>query len=365
MRAVALALVVTAGACASPTVALNITPPANAADFDTSCVTTFEIYADGGNYPADANDFTSIEVHLAQPAPTYADVLAAVRGKFNIPIPSTGLSGIEVYGWNGDSGFDGGNVAPELAFFALAKYDGSSDTFTVPLVPNQSCAKQAVKVRALDVVKLLSTTPHSCATAAEPTGGFTLGTLTPAFYKDEAFFWGGAASGTTGSDGAATITAATEIGPQSCFAAAGGDVNADNNTSISCLSSMAGVCGHPGEYELGTFTNTYYTNSVDNDLLTKFHSVVLVAVFDTTRASVAGATAQLDPTKGQVVYVDLDTAASAFKPIAGGAATGASGTFFVYLNDLTDLTVSGPGGKSATIRVGSTKSNAAVATVVL
>jgi hypothetical protein len=351
--------------CAQPTVALNIQPPADQASYDTSCVTTFEIYADGGNYPADANDFTSIEVHLTQAAPTFADVLAAVKGKFDVPIPSTGLSGIEIYGWNGDSGFDDGNVVPELVFYALDKYDGSSDTFDVPLVPNQSCARSTVKLRALDVVSFLQSSPRDCAAGAEAMGGFTLGTLTPAFYKDETFFWGGEAIGATGADGSATITAATTIGPDSCLSGEGGDINADNNTSISCLSSGAGVCGHQGEYELGTFSNTYYTNSVDNALLTKFHGVVLGAVFDQTRASVSGATVNVDPAKGQVVYVDLDPATSSFKTLAGATGTGASGTFFLYTNELLDVTVNGPGGKSATVRMGTINSNADVSTIVL
>ena len=357
----ALAGLVVLAACADPAVSLELVPPADQAMYDTSCVTTFEIFADGGNYPADANDFTSIEVKVDQPRATYGALLAAMRGKFDIPIPSTGLSGVEIYGWNGDSGFDTSTtVNPELAFLAVQKY-GGSDTFDVPLVPNQSCARAPVTVRPLDLVPFLASSPRNCAAGAMTEGSFVLGTLTPAMYKDETYFWGGVVSGDVVAAGTSTMQGATQIGPESCVAASGGTAAGD--TSTSCLVG-AGVCAHPGEYETAVFDNDYYNNSYDKTIAARYKGLVIGAVFDTTRASVAGATVSFDTSKGQLVYVDLDTATKTFKVVPTATATTASGLFMIYSNSLLDVTITGAG-RSAKVRMGTPGGDGMISTIVL
>ncbi len=354
---VALALGVLVG-CADPAVTLNIQPPANQANFDTSCVTTFEMYADGANYPADTADFNSIELTLDQPAATYADLLAEVRGKFNIPIPATGLSGVEVYGWNGVSGFGTVTVNPELAFLAVQKYAGSED-FTVPLIPNMSCARNTVKVRPLDLAAFLASAPRNCAAGAVTDGSLTLGTLTPALWKAGTYFWGGVISGTIGADGTSTMQGSSTIGPKSCIAGSGGLAD---DTSTSCMTGP-GVCGKPGEFELPIFNNTYYVNSVDKVIQSKFQSFVIGAVFDTNRASIAGATVEIDPTKGQVVYADFDPIGQAFKAVPNATATTASGLYLIYTNELIDAKITS-GTKSQTVRVGTVSGDGMISTVV-
>ncbi len=345
--------------CADPAVSLNIQPPPDQANFDTSCVTTFEMYADGANYPADTADFNSIEITLDHPAPTYAELLDEVRGKFDIPIPATGLSKVEVYGWNGVSGFGTVTVNPELAFLAVQQYAGDED-FTVPLIPNMSCARGAVKVRALDLPAFLATSPRDCAAGALPGGSLTLGTLTPAMWKPATYFWGGVVTADLAADGTATMQGSSKIGPESCIAASGGITG---DTSTSCMTGP-GVCGKPGEYELAVFGDDYYANSVDKVIQSKYQSFVIGAVFDTARASVAGASVEFDTTKGQVVYADFDPVAKAFKPVPNATATTASGIFLLYTNELLDVKVTGAG-HSATVRLGTVSGDGMVSTIVL
>lgn len=354
-------LAMTLAACADPAVSLELQPPADQAMYDTSCVSTFEIFTDGGNYPADANDFNSIEVKVDQPHATYAELIASLRGKFDIPIPSTGLAGVEVYAWNGDSGFaTGTTLNPELAFLAVSKYDGG-DTFTVPLVPNQSCARGAVTLRPLDLVPFLMSAPRACSAGALATGSFALGTLTPALYRDATFFWGGVASGDVGAAGTVSMQGATQVGPESCLAATGGTDAGD--TSTSCLAG-AGVCGHPGEYEIAVFDNVWYNNSLDKTIAAKFKGMTVGAVFDTARASLAGATVEIDPAQGQLVFVDLDPTTKTFRPADGATATTASGLFLLYANTLVDVKITAKG-HTTTVRMGTPSGDGMAATIVM
>jgi hypothetical protein len=82
---------------------------------------------------------------------------------------------------------------------------------------------------------------------------------------------------------------------------------------------------------------------------------VIGAVIDSTKTGIAGATIELPPDQGQVVYVNLDALGNRLTPVAGATSTTASGMFILYSNTIVPAVVSATvnGTRSAkTVEVG-------------
>jgi hypothetical protein len=359
MRAAAALAVVVAtgglGACADPVVTMQLQPAPDAQMFNTSCVSTVEVRAEGMNYPSDPMDYKSISVDVTTSPATYADVEAAIRGKFDVPIPSSGLQAVEIYGWNGPPGWDNAtrqNGPPsELVFLGRGMYGG--DTVAVDLVPNISCEHQPIKIHTLDLVAF-ETNNFDCTKAIAPddpagNAGVDVGTLTPALYKDTLFFWGGFYGGPFMANQAA-FTGPTIVGPDSCLAFDGGD-GVTMAGSLGCAASGRGVCGTADDQlEMPTIADPYGVNSLDKAIYNQWKGVTFGGVFTAAKHPVAGATITVDPKLGTVVYAELDT--------------GPSGLFLIYANSIVDVTFTS-GATTKTIKVGATADSPAAAVVVL
>src|SRR4051812_314351 len=96
MRFAPLLLVVSA--CADPVVEMQLVLPKQS--MDTSCVTAVEVHANGATYPQVKEDRVISCIDI-KPAATYAGVQTAIRGKFELGVPDTGLAGLEIFGWSG------------------------------------------------------------------------------------------------------------------------------------------------------------------------------------------------------------------------------------------------------------------------
>ncbi|MBA3540868.1 MAG: hypothetical protein H0T79_14745, partial [Deltaproteobacteria bacterium] len=355
-------ILIAVAACADPVVELQLQLPSDPMLDDTSCITNIELYADGNNYPADSTDYTNITLPITTSPANYAAVQAAIRGKFEVPVPASGLKNVEMYGWSGEPGWTTTAVPPELVFFARGDYTGD-ETIVVPIVPNIGCTRKPVTVRALDLVKLISTPPpYTCANGAVPdaAAGISLGTLTPSLYNERALvFWGGF-SGANLTDGIAQFEGATTVGDTSCLAFSGGNATAG---SISCAYGK-GACGGSGEFENVFVDGAIAFNSLDQSLINLYKTVVIGLIVDGTRQPIAGATVAVDDALGKVVYVDFDLATQKFTPVTG-TATSASGLFMLYAKTLVAATVSADGKAPKVYRLGADASSPAGVAVVL
>lgn len=327
-----------AAGCADKVVTLSLQLPANAAGFDATCLSTVEFYADAPDYPANEQDYARGQLTLDHAPATLADVTAAIQGKIDVAIPAGGLGHVELYGWNGMSGFE--SAQGEMVFGAAAAYVGQ-DTVVLQVRPNISCKQTSIMVRPVDLIAFMKT--KSCAMAAVTTGTINLGTITPVVVDEKAQYFGWVQGATLGATGNATITGSTVVGPDACLAFA-------TQGATTCAYYSTGVCGLSNELEVPIVTDAIVNSSKDTALLQQFPGMVFGAVFTAARAPLAGATVAIDPAVGKVVYVDLD--ATGTKLVAhDGAATTASGMFIAYTSGVTSLTVTG-GGMTKTVKVG-------------
>jgi hypothetical protein len=343
-RAITFALVVAAG-CGDKAVGLELQLPKEAASWDTSCTQTIEVYTEGTDYPAQAGDYIgqTLDVTDHEP-PTYADVATAVRGRFDVKIPDDGLLGVEMYGWNGPSGFFNNSAFPELVFYARTLYHGQ-DPMTIALVPNMDCRTSAVTVRPVELISLVTT--KSCTQAADAVGTnpfISIGTFSPGLYKDYLFGWGGK-NGAAVTNGIAAFMGSMKVGPGSCAVMFS---SSDTAFGAACVNEER-RCANAGEIESIMLDNTYAMNSLDTNIQQNLRGAIVGAVLDATNTPLPGATVDIGGA-GEVVYVDLDT--NGKRLVANTAtATTASGMFIVYTNDLVPMKVT-HAGTTKTITVG-------------
>lgn len=331
-RSIGLPLIVIAG-CGEATIEMTLKLPDDPDRWDTSCVQTVEVYTAGLNYPDVSNDYIGQTLDISnRRAPTYQDIRNAVRGQFDVAIPESGLSAVEMYGWNGLSGFFPNGTFPDLVFYARVPYVGQ-DVVTIELVPNQDCKLSNISVRPIDLIRMVST--RSCAMAAvdDTEQGFaSIGTLTPGLFQPYLFGWGGT-HGAIVTGGIASFQASTMVGPESCLAVYSSTLT---GTTSQCVSQTK-ACAQGNEIE-AVIVDDVYANSLDASIQDQFRGGIIGAVVDPAKAPVAGATVELPPGMGQVVYVRLDTATRRLVP-TGGTSTDATGMFIVYTNDLAPAIV--------------------------
>jgi len=329
-----IVVAVVAAGCGDKVIDMSLQLPDDRDRWDTSCVLTIEVFTEGLNYPDQSDDYIGQTLDTSdKPPKTYDDVLRAVAGRFDVQIPDTGLSGVEMYGWAGASGFFSESTFPDLVFYSRVLYDGQ-DTVTIPLVPNMDCRTSNVTVRPIDLIRLVTT--HDCTQAAisnDELGYTSLGTLSPGLYKDYLFGWGGQ-HGAAVANGVAVFSSPTTVGPASCLAVYGGTNTA---TTGGCVTATK-ACAMGAEVEAVLVDDGYAQNSLDPTIQEDLRGGVIGAVLDATHAPIAGARVAIPADGGKLVYVDLDTTTRRLIPTTGSTTT-ASGMFILYSNDLVDAQV--------------------------
>ena len=339
-----LPLVVLAG-CGEKVIEMRLELPPDHAQWDTSCTKTIEVFTEGTTYPTIAEDYVGQTLDASDDPPaTFEEVRDLVRGQFSVQIPESGLGGIEMYGWDGVSGFFADGTFPDLVFYSYVPYEGQ-DVITVELAANLDCRLRQVTVRPIDMVKLLTTKDCAMAAVADPQAFSSMGSLTPGLFRDYLFGWGGQ-HGANVVNGVASYSAPTMSGPDSCVAVYASSATA---SSGGCMHGER-VCASPNEIEVALVDNVISDNSVDTAIEVEFRGVVVGAIVDATKTPIAGATVEVEPGLGQVVYVNLDVAGRRLVP-AGGNATTASGMFMLYTSDIITANVTA-NGRTKTLKVG-------------
>ena len=354
----AAGLVVVLAACAEPAVDMTLVLPKDIPGFDTSCITAVDVYADGADYPTNPNDWKRACIPIKSHPATFQALVDELRGKFEVEIPDSGLSGVEIYGYT--EGCDVQTDLYDLTFFGSQPYIGQ-DTLPIPIVPNTSCTQSSVKVRLVDLMKLTQT--QACANAAVTgaNAGAYLGTLSPRPFVDGLDFY--TRSGANAVNSVVTFNAALTIGPQSCLAVNAGD---DTTISTSCISAGGPhVCSAPDEIEAPVIARSVSDASTDPRLVADFGPATFGAVWGTvggTKQPLSGAVLTVsDPTKATVVYLDAPATTGALRDL-GSQASGTSGMFAVYAKGIVNLTITA-NGKSMTIRIGAQKTDPGVVLV--
>jgi hypothetical protein len=368
VRPAALALVTLAG-CADPVVTMSLQLPSGASSFDTSCAASVSIYALGATYKQDTTDFKQACVDLPTTASTLADVPTAVHDLVSLPIPSTGLANVIMFG----------NAAPcaqlpaaaqapitaDLIFYAGAAYDGND--IVLPLQPNIQCPTTQVTIMPVDMLALATTHKCSMSAIAGANAGIDIGTFSPDPIGSDAIWSGGTLGGALGS-GIVNITKGrTEVADGSCVALWGGDQATDG---MSCQATTAPVCAGSVD-ELGVISFAAAGMTVDLALVKQYGPVTFGLVYSgsaDTGAPATGATVTLDdPSAGTVEYFDVPPAAvagTAGLTKLSQASTNATGMFAVYANGMHAITVS-QGGRTKTTEIAAQTSDPGTAIIRL
>jgi len=367
MRATWILLALGASACAEPVIELSLTlPPMSAGGgFNTSCVTAIDLITVGENYPETVNDYVKTCVDITSSPATFEDVKRAMQGRFDVAIPTSGLSAVELFGRRGSCKVSDASLPPgDLVFYAGGRYVGDG-SISLPLIAGASCDQVPVTLRPVDIIKLTTgTTKGDCAAAKAIDGdeaGATLGTLTPTIGNGIEFYSGFA--GAPLANGIAAISmGSTTVGPKACLGVYSGDATSG---SLSCVTPGAPtVCATGIELETAILDLDLAFNSVDQARLSKFPGIVWGAIVNGAKQPIAGATVEIDPKYGEVVYVEPSGTGPAMRLAAAGTATGASGLFAVYTNKLAPIKATS-GGLTRTQTVGAVDDFPAATLIVL
>lgn len=351
MRALLFAFAL--GACAEPAIEMKLGLPKQLpAGFDLSCVTAIEVLAHG-EFGGDDTTPPDIERDCVdvQGMSTFADVRAAMAGQFTLDLPDSGLFGLTLRGSTGTC--DDVPDYHEAVFYGGA--NAGSDSITIPVVPNLSCAMRGKVVAVHPVDMLALSTTKTCPVASD--GRAFSGNFRPLLLGNEApamtFEFGSSASSQWTAGATRIETFAQAASPTTCVGAGYGSPAEIGGAR--CIEDVTpSLCAATGEIELGTIAFDYMYQSRDMDLIAQFGEPVLGAAWETgaTKAPIAGATVTLeDPTQGVVVYVDKGTTGR-FVPRPGATSTSADGFFLVYLKGApTNITVTGPNHASVRYKV--------------
>lgn len=309
-------------------VSLLLPASATAAMYDTSCVTAIEIYANGGNYPDDAADYLTDCIDVESPAATYAGLREQIRGKLEMKLPGSGLSGVEIYGYNGSCAAASAEEY-DLLMYGSVPYTGE-DTISLPIVPNLNCGAKDYPIRGVDFLKYVKT--QNCAMSAWTEGKVGLSTLSPIPFTDETFWWGGQSTAPV-TTGVATVRGLAEgIGPKSCLAAS---LITNAYYAVTCMPPAdQRVCASGPELEAVMINLAVGFDSWDTAKINRWGAVIYGAVMGP--GPIANATIELedgDKEKGEVVFYDMPAGVETgvgTLTARTGTSTGSSGLFGVY-----------------------------------
>ena len=372
MRLAAVALIL--GACTDPVIEMHLVLPGSSTPAqmqDTSCVTAVEVHAVGKNYPTDNRDLTTACIDVN--GKSYDDIANAIHNKFQLQLPQAGLGGIEMFGWSGASACNPmQGFTPDLVFYSNAEYVGA-EQIDIPLQPNIACQRANVKARVVDMMALLAgTAPSSanCATAVVPDNAgdwVDAGTIVSRVFENGDSYYGGLAwANVVG--GTSTFDAFTQTDPHamSCFALRGAS-GSETAGSATCAIGGTPVCAASGELEVPIVANTIASAALalDPALTAKWKGIVIGGVWKNgaTKTPVTGATVQVDPTEGEVVYVDpMGTTGLTRRTTQS---TGASGMFLLYTNTIASVTVTAGTGTPRSVALAAPTDNNGAALIVL
>lgn len=365
------ALLALLAGCTDPVVSMHLEIPQAAMTMDTSCVTAIEVRAYGTHYPGDPNDFTRACLDIT--GANYQALDTALQGKFELLMPQGGLSGIGIYGWSGPSACQPpaeASVTPDLMFTAKQNYIGQ-DTIELPVQPNLSCSMSQVKVRMVDMNAMLAGSTPSSANCTTATMGDTannnwvdFGTISPKLF-DKGTQWFGGNEWAPLSGGLSTFMGYNDLHSKSCL---GFDAGYDGGGSTSCAVGGTSVCGSAGDGIMeAAILPTSTIDSVlalDAQKVSKWQGVIVGEVWSngTTKHPVSGADVQVDPTHGEIVYVDQG-AAGAVTPRTGSS-TGPSGLFVLYTDTVASVTITS-GTSTRTVNLGAIDQFMAGAMIVM
>jgi len=339
-----------AGCFSEKAIDLQLEPPPSsiASQYSPSCVASVEVWLNGATYPTNEDDASRGCVPLANKnTMTWDAILDAVRGQYEADMPDSGFGGVEVYGYAGPCEAGALNDY-DLIFYSHVEYEGG-DTVKVPITPNLSCEQADIKVRPIDLLKLIKT--GQCAQATYAVGKMALTTLSPYPWTNALTWWGGQNGANIAADGTATFRGLTKTGPDTCLALS-------NFTSVWESVSCAGppeqrACATGAEIETPVINFNVATATQELPKITKWGSLVVGAAWGT--APLAGATVTIDPASaGEVVYYDMPAGVEngvGGLTVRGGTATGPSGLFGIYTRELVKITIS-HNGRTATRMVG-------------
>jgi hypothetical protein len=284
---------------------------------------------------------TGVPIDPASDHSTYAKIEDLLRGQIDVDVPDSGLSGVEIYGYNGscdvvrDQDYD-------LIFHGGAEYEGG-DSVVVPVLPNLSCSTEQLTVRPINILKLSAT--RDCAQAAVATGKMASTTLTKLLFLDELYWWGGLSTADLVA-GVSTFQGRAKVGSGMLTLL---HTVAGEWSSLSCRPPAGQqVCATGTEIEAATIPLAVARASQDPTKYADVGGVAFGLVYGTA-GPIAGATVTLPASQvelAQIVYLDLPagvengTGALVARP---GTTTGPSGLFAIYTASMLDITIAANG----------------------
>lgn len=359
----ALLLLATA-ACADPVVEMQLVMPKDGV-MNTSCISAVEVRANGTQYPAVQADQIKSCVQI-QAGATYSSVRDAIKGQFTLGIPDSGLGSIELYGLSGPQPCAANQdpyYSPDLLFFGSADYIGQ-DRVDINVTPNLDCTSEPVKIHMIDMMAMVGGATCANASNVGMMAGVGIGTLVPNFQAKGVQFHGGIEGANLVSN-VASFSGLTHTGTHSCLALDGGS---EAGGSTGCAVTGASVCAAAGEYEQAYVPLPVInaTLAMDATLNAKYPSVYLISVWGngTPKATITGATVDVDPNHAKVVYVDPPAAGSNALKVRTGTGTGPSGLALVYLDTLVSAKITA-GTLTRTVTIGAPDATVGAAMVVM
>lgn len=337
----ALSLAILLAGCGDKSIDVSLQLPSSSVSmqYDTSCVKAVEVFVDGANYPADNKDFLRTCVELSAPAMTFAGVKAAIHDKFDTKLPTSGLSGVELFAYNGRCDTDNEYLS-DLVFYGSAAYVGD-DSMTLEVVPNLSCAQSNYAILPVDILKYAKTA--QCAQSDWNYGTLSLSTIVPVPFTDFAAWWVGTSTAMA-VGGQVTVRGMAEIiGPKSCLAS-GFDDGAGGGEA-QCVAPMdQRLCATGMQIEQPLVDPGVGYNSRDSMKINQFGGFVVGLVGGP--GPLGGATVTIDDAdkdKGQVVYLDMQPGAEVGNGLlterAGATSTGPTGLFGIYTHSFVHVTI--------------------------
>ncbi len=350
MRLALMALAL--GACAEPAIEMKLVLPADAADFDLSCVTAVDLLpiATGDTQTLDIGErgFTDNIpcVDLAEPVTSFAQLQAAIAGRFDLALPQGGLGAVEIRGRIGSCK----NVPAqfESVFYGGATYTDGDRELSVPLAHNLSCnATAQFDVHPVKMYELFST--KTCQDYVDPNATVFSGDVRPTLIASQPITYEDGASFKPMEAATEQVTSFSAAYKGTCAAMG---LSASTLGGISCINVGGPSACAGSSLELALLPYSYASASIDPVLRGKYLTWGFLGVWSGTAAGpVAGATIAFDEgDDGTIVYGELGTAA--FVPNASATATTTSGMAMIYSDRVVGVTVTAPGKPSRHLWIG-------------
>lgn len=348
--------------CADPVIEMSLRMPDadGGASFDTSCVTTIEVYAYGNDYPNSPVDFTRDCIDLTESAATFSEIRSKMLGNFDLRIPSSGLASIEVYGHVGACEDSWDEFPPDMMFYGGARYSGDNQ-ITIPLEGMVSCTMQPITVRPIDVLALAAN-PADCAATALADGAedndayVDFGQIVTTM--DGPYWFGGETTYGELMGGIANLSARVTASKHACVGVSA--YSGYQDTSTCWIQNPSKLCGGTN-HEVGTMDWRVAETLIDPAKAANWGTAIIGSVWVSapTKAPVQGARVTVDPDLGEVQYVE--PGATVVRNLTG---TGTKGLFVLYTDSIVDVTIAGAGASRA-VRLGADPDVIATSLVVL